>query len=66
MKDGSLAASSARKLDKGGYSLKEQTRVGVHASAVGEDGIVGRLIEEVLSIMSVDTPVVWPTAWQSA
>lgn len=66
MKDGALAASSARKLDKGGYSLKEQTRSGAHVSMATPHGAVGRLVEEALSVMSVDPPVVWPSAWQSA
>ena len=64
MKDGALAASSARKLDKGGYSLKE---AGVRVHLVKTEPIEYLpLVEEVLALLSVESLPSWPSVWQSA
>ena len=70
MKDGVLAASSARKLDKGGYSLKEQVRVETRLIGPGEYKTGLHLAEELLSmlekVLAADNPSKWPSVWQSA
>ena len=69
MKDGALAASSARKLDKGGYSLKE---AGVRVHLVKTELVKTEpveylpLVEEVLALLSVESLPSWPSVWQSA
>ncbi|CAK9069122.1 Pro-Pol polyprotein, partial [Durusdinium trenchii] len=64
MKDGALAASSARKLDKGGYSLKE---AGVRVHLVKTEPVEYLpLVEEVLALLSVESLPSWPSVWQSA
>ncbi|CAK9015420.1 Retrovirus-related Pol polyprotein from transposon opus [Includes: Protease [Durusdinium trenchii] len=64
MKDGALAASSARKLNKGGYSLKE---AGVRVHLVKTEPVEYLpLVEEVLALLSVESLPSWPSVWQSA
>ena len=65
MKDGALAASSARKLDKGGYSLKEAAGAPNH---LGQNEPVSclHLVEEVLTILSSESLPSWPSVWRSA
>ena len=64
MKDGALAAGSARKLDKGGYSLKE-SGVRVHLVRNGPGSCL-HLVEEVLGLLSAESVPSWPSVWQSA
>ena len=70
MKDGVVAASSARKLDKGGYSLKEQVRVEIRLIGPGEYRTGLHLAEELLSmlgaVLAADNPSKWPSVWQPA
>ena len=61
-RDGILAAGSARKLDKGGYSLRDRvSRSGLCSSASGPSSFA----ENFTQLMSVGSPRDLPSLWKS-